>query len=83
MNKYSSYAIINAITDALNAGKEVTTHESPISVPGYTGTGYRIFDPVTGSSADMVSDGLNGGFAKFLTDTLSVAIALIGMSPIN
>ena len=60
---HHSTQTMSAIIKALDAGKELTTHESPISVPGYTGTGYRIFDPVTGSSADMISGGLSGGFA--------------------
>jgi hypothetical protein len=55
---------MNAITKALNAGQEVTIHESPVSVQGYTGSGYRIFDPVTGNRADMISGGDNGGRTK-------------------
>jgi len=68
---------MSAIIKSLDAGKEVTTHESPISVPGYTGSGYRIFDPVTGSSADMISGGLSGGFLEFLSDAISILISMI------
>ena len=66
---------INAITNALNAGKEVTVHQNQITLQGYSGTGYRIFDPVTGSSADMISGGLNGGNSviEIALNALSIA----------
>jgi len=48
---------LNAITNAVNAGKTVTVHEREVSVPGWTGTGYMVIDPVTGDGAYMISGG--------------------------
>jgi hypothetical protein len=52
------------ITSAVNAGKTVTVHEREVSVPGWTGTGYMVTDPVNGDGAYMISGGGNGGFIK-------------------
>jgi len=49
------------IRAALAAGLEVITHTDAVSVPGWSGAGYIIFDPVTGSGAYKISDGGNGG----------------------
>jgi len=51
------------ITSAVNAGKTVTVHEREVSVPGWTGTGYMVTDPVNGDGAYMISGGGNGGWA--------------------
>lgn len=50
------------ILDAINAGKEVTVHEAPISINGWTGSGYLIIDPQTGAGAYLISGGANGGY---------------------
>jgi hypothetical protein len=50
------------IQNALNAGKEVITHTDAVSVPGWTGAGYIITDPVTGDGAYKISGGGNGSF---------------------
>ncbi|MGZ4957416.1 MAG: pre-toxin TG domain-containing protein [Methylobacter sp.] len=50
------------ITYALYAGKEVTVHAAPISVKGWTGSGYLVIDPETGAGAYMISGGAHGGF---------------------
>ena len=60
-NIHIDAAAKSEITSALNAGKEVTTHTDPISVPGWSGAGYVIFDPVTGDGAYKISGGANGG----------------------
>ena len=49
------------INAALQVGKEVITHTDAISVPGWSGAGYIIFDPVTGGGAYKISGGGNGG----------------------
>ena len=49
------------IRNAINAGKEVTVHESPIDVNGWVGSGYLVIDPETGASAYLISGGSNGG----------------------
>ena len=50
------------IRQGLAAGKEVIAHANQVSVPGFTGEGYIITDPVTGSGAYKISGGGNGGF---------------------
>jgi len=53
---------MNDIQNALAVGKEVITHTNPISVPGWTGAGYIIFDPDTGEGAYRITGGGNGGW---------------------
>jgi hypothetical protein len=78
------------ITNALNAGMEVTVHQGDITANGWTGSGYIILDPETGAGAYKISGGANGGslyFAKgmltfvgviiFFTGTAEVATALL------
>ncbi|MEW5824846.1 MAG: hypothetical protein AB1766_10975 [Pseudomonadota bacterium] len=48
------------IRNAIQAGKEVTIHESPITAHGWTGYGYIIVDPETGAGAYLIEG--NGGF---------------------
>ena len=50
------------IRSALNAGMTVIAHTDNVSVPGWTGAGYIIFDPVTGSGAYKIAGGANGGW---------------------
>ena len=45
------------INTALSVGKEVITHTDSISVPGWTGAGYIIFDPQTGDGAYKIAGG--------------------------
>lgn len=53
---------LSEITQALNAGKEVVAHTNQISVSGWTGEGYILFDPVTGAGAYKITGGSNGAF---------------------
>ena len=54
---------LNEIRTALNAGKDVTTHTSAVSIPGgWSGFGYIITDPMVGDGVYKISGGLNGGF---------------------
>jgi len=48
------------ITNALSVGKEIITHTDAISVPGWSGAGYIILDPITGDSGYKISGGVNG-----------------------
>jgi hypothetical protein len=69
-------AIRMEIQNALNAGRTVTVHEAPITVSGWTGTGYIIDNPATGAGAYKISGGANGGMiitALATIVTLSVA----------
>lgn len=53
--------VMQEISDALSAGKEVITHTDDISMSGWTGAGYIIFDPATGDGAYKIGGGQNGG----------------------
>lgn len=54
------------IRAAIAAGKEVYTHSDSVSVTGFSGAGYVIFDPVTGDGAYKISGGQNGAFLAFV-----------------
>ncbi|WP_428738391.1 hypothetical protein, partial [Sulfurimonas sp.] len=56
-----SNTIKQDIQSSVNAGKYVITHTDNVSVPGWSGAGYAIIDPTTGSDAYMISGGENGG----------------------
>ena len=45
------------IQNALAAGKEVVVHQAPITQSGWTGSGYIISDPATGSGAYKIAGG--------------------------
>lgn len=62
------------IRDAINAGQQVTVHEQPINQSGWSGSGYIIFDPVTGSGAYKISGGANGGVLLAGIGILGIAI---------
>ncbi len=49
------------IANALAIGKEVTVHENAVTVNGWSGSGYVIVDPDTGSGAYKLDGGTNGG----------------------
>lgn len=49
------------ILNSLRAGKEVTVHDSPINVNGWSGSGYLVIDPETGAGGYLISGGANGG----------------------
>jgi len=51
-------------------GKEVITHTDAVSVPGWSGAGYIIFDPQTGSGAYKIGGGQNGSYLKYVRDNL-------------
>ena len=50
------------IQSAVQAGKEVTVHEKPISAHGFTGYGYTITDPETGAGAYLIEGKGTGGW---------------------
>jgi len=65
------------ITSALAVGKEVVTHTDSVSVPGWSGAGYIILDPVTGDGAYKISGGENGGFLlAFIITAIALIVAL-------
>ena len=52
---------LNDVRNAVYSGKTVYIHESTINYNGWKGAGYIVIDKNTGSSAYMISGGLNGG----------------------
>ncbi|MGX2040623.1 hypothetical protein ACWJKU_10895 [Methylocaldum sp. MU1018] len=81
-NIHQNSLVMAEIRDALNAGKEVITHTDPVSVPGWSGAGYILFDPETGDGAFKIGGGQNGGYYVIQGINLAAigAIALIGSS---
>lgn len=69
--------VITDIRNAVAAGKVVTTSEKSINFNGWSGSGYIILDPNTGSGAYMISGGLNGGIVFGLGLATSSIIAAI------
>ncbi|TDQ45601.1 hypothetical protein EV696_11969, partial [Permianibacter aggregans] len=50
----------NDIRAAVESGKQVTTHQSPITYHGWTGAGYIITDTESGAGAYKISGGADG-----------------------
>jgi hypothetical protein len=65
-NLHLAPEVITEIQAAIHAGKEVITHTDPVSVPGWGGAGYIIFDPETGEGAYKIAGGLSGGWMELL-----------------
>jgi hypothetical protein len=72
-------AIRMEIQNALNAGRTVTVHEAPLTVSGWTGTGYIIDDPATGAGAYKISGGANGGWYNFIVGSGYGALAFLAL----
>lgn len=68
---------MDEINTALATGKQVIAHTDRISVPGFTGEGYILFDPDTGSGAYKIAGGSNGGFV--LVIFISALLLIIGI----
>ena len=49
------------IENAINSNLRVTIPEHDVTVANYTGTGYFVEDPVTGTGAYLIDGGRNGG----------------------
>ena len=65
------------ISEALNNGMEVTIHQSPISQDGWTGAGYIITDPQTGSGAYEIEGGSNGAW---ILGAIAGALGVLGLA---
>ena len=70
------------ILAAVNAGKEVITHTDLVSVPGYAGAGYIVFDPVSGDGSYKIGGGGNGSKSDFQDDLQSLLILVSSISAI-
>ena len=62
------------IQNALDAGHEVTTHESPITQSGWSGSGYTFIDPETGAGGYIIDGGSNGGYKENLSNNVGVKL---------
>jgi hypothetical protein len=56
--------IISDIQNAVNAGKEVTISRTDITYDGWTGCGYTVINPHTGTGAYLISGGFSGSNNK-------------------
>ena len=70
------------IRNAIQAGKEVTFHESQIFAHGWHGYGYSIIDPETGVGAYLIVGAGNGGVLLGLLLGLIAGIAVIAAAPL-
>ena len=52
---------IAEIRNAVFAGKEVTVHQSQLTVNGWTGAGYIVLDTATGAGGYLLDGGTSGG----------------------
>lgn len=73
-NLHLDSAAIDEMTAALASGKEVIAHPDRLTVAGWTGEGYILFDPLTGSGAYKITGGANGGYL-FLLAQAATAVA--------
>ncbi len=53
--------VVADIKNSVNAGKEITIPQKNIQINDWSGLGYIVKDPMTGSGAYMISGGLAGG----------------------
>jgi hypothetical protein len=73
-NIHQNSLVMEEIRNALNAGKEVITHTDAVSVPGWKGAGYILFDPQTGDGAFKIGGGQNGAVLMVLGFVLMLAL---------
>jgi transglutaminase-like putative cysteine protease len=59
------------IVNAVNAGKEVIVSKTNITYNQWTGTGYIVIDPASGSASYLINGGLSGGQSGLLPMSLS------------
>ncbi len=70
-----STATRDRIQQALDAGFEVTIHENPINVNGWSGAGFSVIDPSTGAGGYLIEGGSNGEWQSLAAD---IGKALLG-----
>lgn len=64
------------IMAGLNAGMIITTHEAPVTVGSWQGSGYIILDPDTGAGAYKISGGENGGILFSLGASFGALVSI-------
>jgi hypothetical protein len=70
------------IQQALSQNLEVTVHENPISVNGWSGSGYAIIDSGMGVGAYKISGGASGGFALIAVAQLLIVASFLTIAVI-
>ncbi len=70
-----SYETKGKVQAALDAGYEVTIHEAPITVSGWTGAGFTMIDPQTGAGGYLIEGGSSGGWLKIVLAITFLVIA--------
>ncbi len=85
-----SASVLAEIQSAVNSNKTVITHSDNVTVNGWSGAGYIIFDNETGDGAYRIDGGLNGAFftafvivAYTITITITAIISLFGSGGIG
>ncbi len=80
-NIHLSAGPMQDINAALSAGDEVFTHTDNITVSGWTGAGYVIFNPTTGYGAYKISGGTNGALQAVFGPLNKFNMTLISWGP--
>lgn len=75
-----SSQVTTDVRDAVAAGKIVTISQTKINFNTWSGSGYIITDPNTGSGAYMISGGVNGGAIDALADALNGPLVGAGLT---
>ncbi len=70
------------IRNTINAGKQVTTHQSQINFKGWKGSGYIILDERTGTGAYLIDGGANGAMVTFFGENQNLIALLLGIASI-
>ncbi|OYD47750.1 hypothetical protein CBY09_23390 [Acidovorax kalamii] len=63
---------------SLDAGYEVTIHQSPITESGWTGAGYIQIAPDTGAGAYTIEGGTNGAWIPVIAITIAMLAIVLG-----
>ena len=73
-NIHLASSVVTEIADSVASGNEAIVHTDPVSVTGWSGGGYIIFDPITGDGAYKIGGGQNGA-AQVISDGVTTATA--------
>ncbi|MGH8541862.1 MAG: transglutaminase-like domain-containing protein [Stenotrophobium sp.] len=60
-NIQQSSSVMTEISNAINAGNEVTVSQQPVTISGWAGAGYIVTDPQTGAGGYLIEGGSRGG----------------------
>ncbi|PTT79421.1 transglutaminase [Pelomonas sp. HMWF004] len=68
VNQLSAHSslTLQKVRSYLDAGYEVTIHQSPVAIDGWVGTGFVAIDPSTGAGGYLIEGGSNGGWLPYV-----------------